>query len=391
MKRTLSFLSGIAVIFIASGAWAQLAQTKLFVDNGSGTFATINATGLVAPTTFTLPTGGGTQTIVTSANQMLYNTAAPGNNGATITATNYLFDAQYDASTIAAFNALGAIITSTNTSTGANNNATGLTVAATATSTGTAIGLSASASGGSTGNNFAIIVPASSGNVGVGTSTPASLLTVTGAPLTTVPVLSVTNSGSGTTDIGALITVSGAATNDVGLTFAVSAPGAYDIQGSGTTPGNWNVTSAGVGAFSSALLNTATTVANASLSILGTGAGGPGTGVGGHIQSQQTTAPSATPSGAAISATGVTTATDVAGKVSFTATGSTSTDYVQVNFEASYTTAPIVVITPADATTASHFADFYVTPATAQFRINLDSPVVGPTAFNFYYHVIETR
>ena len=102
---------------------------------------------------------------------VLYNTTST-QNTASIAATNYLYDIAY-AATASAQNALGARITSTNTSAGANNNATGLTISATATSTGTATGLNVTATGGS--NDYAALF---TGNVGIGQATPTSPLHV---------------------------------------------------------------------------------------------------------------------------------------------------------------------------------------------------------------------
>ncbi len=77
------------------------------------------------------------------------------------------------------------------------------------------------------------------------------------APNLGSPVLSVTNTASATTNVGETIANTGNGTTAIGLVFDNSGSAAtnkYDIQGTGTAPGNWNVTSAGAGTFSSLTL-----------------------------------------------------------------------------------------------------------------------------------------
>lgn len=263
--------------------------------------------------------------------------------------------------------------------------------------------------------------------VGIGTNQPAALLSVgtssalqvdasgnlstsgtvatTASPATTLASLSVTNGATAdATALGAKINEIAANTGntDVGLQFNVTGGATnYDIYGSGTAPGNWNVTSLGSGSFSSALLNGASLVTNAALSIKGTGTSG------GHIQSQQTTAPLAAagannPTNDAITpgSASVTHATDIAGALSIqeNATGNggtapTSGSQAVVTFNKTYTTAPIVVITPTDAPTAAAMSadQFYVTSLAGSFTINAGVAPTQGTVYNFNYHVIETQ
>jgi trimeric autotransporter adhesin len=263
--------------------------------------------------------------------------------------------------------------------------------------------------------------------VGIGTIQPAALLSVgtssalqvdasgnlstsgtvatTASPATTLASLSVTNGATAdATALGAKINEIAANTGntDVGLQFNVTGGAAnYDIYGSGTAPGNWNVTSLGSGSFSSALLNGASLVTNAALSIKGTGTSG------GHIQSQQTTAPLAAagannPTNDAITpgSASVTHATDIAGALSIqeNATGNGGTapasgSQAVVTFNKTYTTAPIVVITPTDAPTAAAMSadQFYVTSLAGSFTINAGVAPTQGTVYNFNYHVIETQ
>ena len=98
-----------------------------------------------------------------------------------------------------------------------------------------------------------------------------------------------------------------------------------------------------------------------------------------------------TPSSSSINTNTLTNATDVAGKVSFHTNGSVSIgDYLEVDFATAYGLAPIVVISPADATTAANLGSVYITTATSNFRLNM-GVATKSTTFTFYYSVIETQ
>ena len=111
----------------------------------------------------------------------------------------------------------------------------------------------------------------------------------------------------------------------------------------------------------------------------------------GHLSFKQATAPTTSVSNTTnITASSVMNATDVAGKVIFTSAGTAGpTDYVQVKFNKPYTTAPIVVISPADLVTAPEIAKFYVSSSTTDFSIKLDAATAG--TFTFNYMVMETQ
>src|SRR5450631_2926572 len=78
-------------VFVLSTLTALVAhsqrQTRLYIDDGFGNFEVISA----SPGGGTLQFPSGSGTLITSANQMLYGTASPGNNTYT-TPGNYLFD-----------------------------------------------------------------------------------------------------------------------------------------------------------------------------------------------------------------------------------------------------------------------------------------------------------
>lgn len=161
--------------------------------------------------------------------------------------------------------------------------------------------------------------------------------------------------------------------------------------------GKWyvsNATGAGGIAGTSAQINGAAPVANAALSILGDNTNG------GHIQSQQTTAPTGDPfpgaSAAVVVSVTLANATDVAGQVNFTYSGpSTAGDLAHVLFNKPYVTPPIIVLTPADMVTAVTFGSsvgYFVVPDITGlgFSIGCGSVVVAG-AYSFFYHVIETQ
>ncbi len=109
----------------------------------------------------------------------------------------------------------------------------------------------------------------------------------------------------------------------------------------------------------------------------------------GHWTSQQGTAPTISGVG------GVTgtllNATDVAGMVEFTTTNATAGRLVQVQFNVSYITAPIVVLTAANDSAASHIADLYVESGTDNFTVNFVSNSTAGATYKYYYQVIETQ
>jgi hypothetical protein len=109
-----------------------------------------------------------------------------------------------------------------------------------------------------------------------------------------------------------------------------------------------------------------------------------------HVISKQQTGPTTT-IGAKTASCTLTTASDTAGKVSFTTVGGTqsaSIVYCTVTFNSAYAVAPSVVISPASSTAAS--GHWFVTPGTANFTISNDAtlPTTG-TAYTFTYVVIE--
>ncbi len=106
----------------------------------------------------------------------------------------------------------------------------------------------------------------------------------------------------------------------------------------------------------------------------------------GHLQSQQTTAPIITASPYVTYS--LTNATDVAGKISITTTVAVGT--VTITFNKTYTTAPIVVITPTNLIAATEIARVYVTSSTTNFILNF-SPAPSAAAHTYSYHVIETQ
>jgi hypothetical protein len=117
-----------------------------------------------------------------------------------------------------------------------------------------------------------------------------------------------------------------------------------------------------------------------------------------HLKTTQTTAPTATVNAnAGTGATStVTSATDNAGILNLTlgaiATLSSGAQ-TDVNFHTAYGVAPIVVLTPTNATTATNIAAFgvYVTSTTAKFTLNFATAGAATDVLQWNYHVIETQ
>lgn len=118
----------------------------------------------------------------------------------------------------------------------------------------------------------------------------------------------------------------------------------------------------------------------------------------GHIKSAQTTAPTTTTNANAgtSASSSVSHATDISG-IANLITGNllTTSSGVQmtVNFNKSYNVAPIVILTPANAATATNSSSVgtYVTSAVGSFSINFANAGPNNTTFAWNYHVIETQ
>lgn len=116
----------------------------------------------------------------------------------------------------------------------------------------------------------------------------------------------------------------------------------------------------------------------------------------GHITSQQSTAPtSALQTGAGTTASRtLTRCTDTAGNISITPNGSGIASGAQliVTFNKAYATAPVVVLSPANAAAGQTTSGVgaYVTSSTTTFTINFANAGTAATAYAFTYQVIET-
>jgi len=201
MKTLNAIALGCAVLALAAGS--AIAQSNSTVTKElilkTGTYNSLFQTGAQSSNyTYTLP-------ITTpTANQVLTATGVSGTNvtfgwssagggggvtygpGSTQATLNdrsvRLFDVSYQSGAGAA---VGARIQSGSTDLAAtgltvsaigNTSANGLSVSATGTTGNTAVGGTFTATGGT--NNYALVVPASSGNVGIGNSAPSALLSV---------------------------------------------------------------------------------------------------------------------------------------------------------------------------------------------------------------------
>ncbi len=154
---------------LLSVSLAQVRQTSLYVDNGSGAFAQIKATNLTSGQTFQFPTTGGT--LLTAGGGASSAVNFDPTSAQTATDANYLFNIT-DAPPAGA--APGAYLSSSGNADNSRSATTGLTIAANDADTGILLG------------------------------------TVTGLSIT---------GGNGL--------------NDYGITFNIGGTNAYDIQGSG--------------------------------------------------------------------------------------------------------------------------------------------------------------
>ncbi len=178
----------------------------------------------------------------------------------------------------------------------------------------------------------------------------------------------------------------------IGTTKVTTGAGVAGYSGTITAPNITNLTSVGVYGSTSSTSNFGVYSNGAMGAALNGGIAGVVSHAvlslkNGHLQSQQTTAPTiasntGTPS--------ISNATDIAGKVKIIALGTTTT--ITTTFNTSYATAPIVVITPNDAATATIMVSskIFVTSTTNTFVINFGAAAVAAT-YNFSYHVIETQ
>ena len=185
-------------------------------------------------------------------------------------------------------------------------------------------------------NNYALIVPSAGGSVGIGTTTPVSKLDVEGGV-------------------------------SIGVTY------------SGTTaaPTNGVIIEGNVG------IGQSSPPTNAKLAIRN-----------GHLQISQTTAPTVAAhanAGTGASASLSASSNDVAGAITLTSgtsafgTGTQAT----VTFNRSYTTAPIVILTPTNATAAGSNKEWYPTSTTTTFTISTGQVMSGPFTYVFNYLIIE--
>ncbi|MES2590357.1 MAG: H-type lectin domain-containing protein [Bacteroidota bacterium] len=224
------------------------------------------------------------------------------------------------------------------------------------------------------------------GNIGIGTLTATNILSF----------------GSGATR---KIWIENSASGIVGRDLTVAAG---STSGGTDIPGGSQIIQAGLGTGTGAstisfqngtTLASGTTLQTMStkMTILGNGNVGIGTLTpsansrlaikDGHLQSQQSIVPLLSASGT--SAQSLSNANDVAGNISFTPNVSVSGS-VTITFSKTYTTAPIVLITPTNGNSANDISKVYVSTTTFGFTINF-TPTFDTSAHTFSYFVIETQ
>ncbi|HWR32078.1 MAG TPA: hypothetical protein VN451_01020, partial [Chitinophagaceae bacterium] len=254
-------------------------------------------------------------------------------------------------------------------------------------------------------NNYAIIVPASSGSVGIGTSTPASLFTV-GADK-----LQVNSSGA--------VGVYGQAI-EANNSLAVKSPTNTFYEGLRVYANNgtadFQIGYGGMKSSSAFILQPGSTNVQVDGSMYVGGQVSPAaklhisggvkvtdtlhvdsTGSFRHIKGHSATPSIAGGSGAGTSPTVSIIGTDIAGEITVNTDGdpSISNDFCVITFATPYSTAPYVVIYPSNNNAivdlTNNTAGLYVTATTTGFILATNS-VVAPTSsteFKFMYHVIQ--
>ena len=257
-----------------------------------------------------------------------------------------------------------------------------------------------------------LLLATNGGNVGIGTVTPSGVFDVYADTGTTTTSSDINTLGAGTTGTitvgsttgiplrGTIVIDSEALTYSVrsATTLTISTRGVLGTTGAAHANGSTvqyleTLVSKGTGTTPHTIVNssgnmgigTVSPVTNARLAIKD-----------GHIQSQQTTAPGIAAGAAA--GTGPTVslsnATDVAGKVNVTTGTAAGTGLLAtITFNKTYSTAPIVILTPANEVTASQTATikFYTTPSTTTFLVSSGATAVSTTAYSWFYKIIETQ
>jgi hypothetical protein len=225
--------------------------------------------------------------------------------------------------------------------------------------------------------------------VGINTASPVNVLDVNGGEAIGTYAGVNTSPSNGLIVSGDVSLGTSASKNELDVNGG-TAIGSY--AGSNTAPSNSLIVS---GSISS---GTTSPAADAGLAISN-----------GHLESQQTTAPVAalnsggclgTPAKAASFT--IATATDVGGTIQAKTSNTLASQGLVVlagtiAFNKAYTTAPVVILTPADAFTASEMQalQIYVTSSTTNFTLNFGTAsttrIPVSLTFNFNYFVIETQ
>lgn len=203
---------------------------------------------------------------------------------------------------------------------------------------------------------------ASTGNVGIGTTTPGAGLVVSGSAIW-ASAIGIQNTTAG-----------------MEWRMTTAADGTFNLvklTGSTFTAMTVNPTVGNVG------IGTTTPVTNARLAIKD-----------GHLQSQQTTAPTVIAATTYVLASqSLSNATDIAGNISILTTAAAGN--VTIDFNKDYSVAPIVTLTATNNFSASDMTKVWITSTISGFTINFsDSGGLFPptaTTHTYSYYVIETQ
>ena len=250
-------------------------------------------------------------------------------------------------------------------------------------------------------DNDTVFYRTAAGTLAVGTAAGATTLKLSPTAITSTGGLTIntTTSSTLTLDSGTTGAVNiGNSANAKAVTVGSSTGGSsLTLQaGTGTIGIGTSASTRTVNIATGAAAQTVTLGSSTGASSLLLASGTGGITFAGHIISGNSVGSTATAFavGAAACTGGVATSSagnDTAGKIVVTtgASGCAAGTIVTVTFGTTYTTAPMVVLTPGDSVTAGENLNYYATPTATTFVLGTQTTTTISKTLTFYYHVIR--